>query len=119
MRVGHPVALLERLGELEAYHSVNGVRLIGDADLATRDRFTAELSTAFTDASSTGRVFVDLSRLTFLSVGCAADLLRLISQADGYERVDLHCSLFHARVLRKVGAGKIGRLAITTAQERP
>jgi hypothetical protein len=119
MRVGHPVALLERLGDLQAYHSINGVRLIGDADMATRDRFTAAVRTALDDASSAGRLLVDLSRLAFPSVGCAADMLRLAAQADGYERIDIHCSLFHARVLRKVGAAPIGRLNITTTQERP
>jgi hypothetical protein len=118
MRAGHPVVLLERLGELQAYHSINGLRLIGDADMATKDRFSAALRTALADTADIGRLMLDLSPLTFLSVGCAADLLRLVARADGYGRVDLHCSPFHAHVLRKLGAVEIGRLTITTTQER-
>lgn len=118
MRVGHPVALLERPGDLEAHHSINGIRLIGDADMATRDRFTAALSKAFDDAAATGRLLLDLSRLAFLSAACAADLLGLAERADGYERVDVHCSRFHAQVLHKLGSAGVGRLTVTTVPER-
>jgi anti-anti-sigma regulatory factor len=117
MRVGHPTALLERPGAFDAYHSINGLHLIGDADMATRDRFVAALGKAVTDASGVGRVLLDLSRLAFLSAACAADLLRLVAQADGYERVDVHCTPFHAQVLRKLGSAQIERLAVTTARE--
>jgi anti-anti-sigma regulatory factor len=119
MRVGHPMALLERPGDLDAYHSINGLHLIGDADMATRDRFVAVLRRAFTNAAVVGRLLLDLSRLAFLSAACAADLLRFVAQADRYERVDVHCSPFHAQVLRKLGSARIKRLTVTTAQERP
>jgi hypothetical protein len=119
MRVGHPTALLERPGDLEAYHSINGLRLIGDADMVTRDQLIVALRRAFDDASGVGRLLVDLSRLAFLSAACAADLLRLISQADGFQRVDVHCSPFHAHVLYRLGSGQITRLYVTTLRERP
>jgi len=117
MRVGHPMALLERPGDFDAYHSINGLHLIGDADMATRDKFGAALSKAFTDASGVGRVLLDLSRLAFLSAACAADLLRLVAQADGYERVDVLCTRFHAQVLRKLGSARIKRLMVTITRE--
>jgi anti-anti-sigma regulatory factor len=117
MRVGHPMVLLERPGDLEAYHSINGLRLIGDADMATREGFTDALSAALTEASAAGRLLLDLSRLAFMSAACAADLLRLIAQADGYERVDVHCSAFQAHVLDKLGSARIRRLRVTTLQE--
>jgi anti-anti-sigma regulatory factor len=119
MRVGHPMALLECPGDLDAYHSINGLYLIGDADMATRHHFVAALRKALSDASGVGRVLLDLSRLAFLSAGCAAKLLHLVSQADRYERVDVHCSPFHAAVLRKLGSARIRRLTVTTTQERP
>jgi anti-anti-sigma regulatory factor len=119
MRVGHPMALLERPGDLEAYHSINGLRLIGDADMATRDQFTAALGKAFIGASEAGRLMVDLSRLAFLSAACAADLLRMIAHAEELGRVDVHCSSFHAHVLHKLGSAQLGRLAVTTLRERP
>jgi hypothetical protein len=119
MRVGHPTALLERPGDLDAHHSINGLHLIGDADMATREQFVAVLRRAFTDAAVVGRLLLDLSRLAFLSAACAADLLRLVAQADRYERVEVHCSPFHAQVLRKLGAAQVRRLTVTTARERP
>lgn len=118
MRVGHSVVLLERPGDLEAYHSINGLHLIGDADVATRDRFVAALRTAFAAAAAVGRVLLDLSRLAFMSAGCAAELLRLVAQADGYERVDVHCTHFHGRVLRRLGSARIGRLTVTTQEPK-
>jgi anti-anti-sigma regulatory factor len=118
MRVGHPMAVLERPGDLAAYHSISGLQLIGDADLATREVFVAALRKAFTDAAPAGRLLFDLSRLAFLSAACAADLLRLAAQADEYERVDVHCSYFHAQVLRKLGSARIKRLTVTTTRER-
>lgn len=117
MRAGHPLALLERPGDLDAYHSINGLHLIGDADMATRERFVAALGMAFAAASGAGRLLLDLSRLAFLSAACAADLLRIVAQADRYERVDVYCSRFHAQVLGRLGAARIGRLTVTTMQE--
>lgn len=116
MRVSHPVALLERPGELQAWHAGGEVHLIGDADLLTRPRFLDALRAAL-PAGAGGWVLIDLSRLCFLSAGCAGDLLRLISQADGYDRVVVRCSDLHARTLRHLGATRIGRLALDEQPE--
>ena len=116
MRVSHPVALLERRGELQAWHSHDEVHLIGDGDVLTRERFRDAIQAVLRPASG-GRVLVDLSRLCFLSAGCAGDLLRLVAQADGYERVVIRCSGVHARTLRHLGAARIGRLVLDELAE--
>ena len=47
MRVSHPVALLERPGDLQAHQAPGELYLIGDADMATGDIFRAAVSVAF------------------------------------------------------------------------
>jgi MEDS: MEthanogen/methylotroph, DcmR Sensory domain len=110
MRAGHPVVLLERPGDLQAYSSANGWHLIGDADVATRRAFRAMLRSAL-DAASGGCALVDLSRLCFLSAGCASDLLRLAGES-GCERVVVHCATVQARTLRRLGADRIPGLVL-------
>ncbi len=116
MRVSHPVALLERPGELQAWHSHGEVHLIGDGDLLMRERFRDAIQAVLRPASG-GRVLVDLSRLCFLSAGCAGDLLRLAAQADGCERVVIRCSALHARTLHYLGAARIERLVLDELAE--
>jgi hypothetical protein len=116
MRVRHPVALLERLGELQVRHADGEVHLIGDADLLTRPRFLDSIRAALA-AGAGGWLLVDLSRLCFLSAGCAGDLLRLIARAAGYEGVVVRCSGLHAMTLRHLGAAGIGRLALDVLAE--
>jgi hypothetical protein len=120
MRVSHPVALLERPGELQARHSHGEVHLVGDADVLTRERFRDAIQLVLQSGlrpAPGGRVLVDLSRLYFLSAGCAGDLTRLIAQADGYERVVIRCSGLPARTLRHLGAARIGRLVLDELAE--
>jgi anti-anti-sigma regulatory factor len=116
MRVSHPVALLERPGELQAWPSHAEVHLVGDADVSTRGRFSDAVQAPLRPASG-GRVLVDLSRLCFLSAGCAGDLIRLVAQANGYECVVIRCSVVHARTLRHLGAARIGRLVLDELAE--
>jgi hypothetical protein len=110
MRAGHPVALLERPGELQAYGSAAGWHLIGDADVATRQSFRAALRAAM-DAASGGSALLDLSRLCFLSAGCANDLLLLAAETD-CERVVVRCATVQARTLRRLGAARIPGLVL-------
>ncbi len=116
MRVSHPVALLERPGELQAWHSYDEVHLIGDGDVSTRERFRDAIQAVLGPAPG-GQVLVDLSRLCFLSAGCAGDLLRLVAQADACELVVICCSDLHARTLRHLGADRIGRLVLDELAE--
>lgn len=60
---------------------------------------------------------MDLSRVCFMSAGCAGDMLRVIAQADGYDRVVVRCSGLHARTLRYLGAAGVGRLVLDELAE--
>lgn len=110
MRAAHPVALLKRPGELRAYRSDRGCHLIGDADAATRPSFRAAVAAAL-EAAAGQSLLLDLSRLCFLSAGCADDLLRLTATA-GCHRVVVRCSAVQARTLRHLGAGGVVALVL-------
>lgn len=101
MRVSHPVALLERPGDLQAHHAPGELYLIGDADMATSDIFTAAVTVAF-EAPPGRQLLVDLTRLCFLSVGCAGDLLRIIGQAGTCDKVVVKCRPHQAKILRRL-----------------
>jgi anti-anti-sigma regulatory factor len=101
IRLSHPVALLERPGDLQAHHAPGELYLIGDADMATGDIFRAAVSVAF-EAPPGRQAMVDLTRLCFLSAGCAGDLLRLIGQCRGCEKVVVRCRPPQARILRRL-----------------
>jgi len=101
MRVSHPVALLERPGDLQAHHAPGELYLIGDADMATGDIFRAAVSLAF-ETPPGRQALLDLTRLCFLSAGCAGDLLRLIAQAGDCDKVVVRCRRSQARVLRRL-----------------
>lgn len=117
MRAGHPVALLERPGDLDAFRSADGVHFVGDADLATSEFFRATVQAALSGAPDGCTVLVDLSRLCFLSVGCASVLLRLAAQAARCERVIICCSPQQARTLQRLGAAQVSRLTFTVQPE--
>ena len=118
IRVSHPVALLERPGDLQAHQAPGELSLIGDADMTTGDIFRAALSVAF-GRPADGQVLVDLKRLYFLSAGCADDLLRLIGQASACDRVVVRCRPHQARVLRHLGAaGTAGLVLEETGDNR-
>jgi anti-anti-sigma regulatory factor len=106
----HPVALLERPGDLATHGSSDGWHLIGDADLATRQSFRSALRVALDAASGRGAL-LDLSRLCFLSAGCAGDLLRLTAGAR-CDRVVVRCSPVQARTLRRLGASRLPELVL-------
>jgi MEDS: MEthanogen/methylotroph, DcmR Sensory domain len=109
MWAGHPLALLDRPGALRGYRSALGCHLIGDADIATRASFMAAITAAL-DVDP-GCVLLDLSRLCFLSVGCASDLLRLVAAAH-CGQVVVRCSGAQARLLRRLDSASLPALAL-------
>ena len=111
MRLSHPVALLERPGDLQAHHAPGELYLIGDADVVTGDIFRAAVSLAF-DAPRGGQALVDLTRLCFLSAGCAGDLLRLIGQASACDKVVVRCRPPQNRILLRLRAMWTDRLVL-------
>ena len=118
MRLSHPVALLERPGDLQAYHAPGEVFLVGDADVATGDIFRAAVSLAL-DPPAGGRVLVDLTRLCFLSAGCAGDLLLLIGQASACDAVVVRCRPQQTRILSRLRAMWTDRLELEERAEDP
>ena len=111
MRLSHPVALLERPGDLQAHHAPGELWLIGDADVVTGDILRAAVSLAI--AAPPGRqALVDLTRLCFLSAGCAGDLLRLIGQASACDKVVVRCRPPQTRILRGLRAMWTDRLEL-------
>ena len=114
MRVSHPVALLERPGDLQAHHAPGELYLIGDADMATGDIFRAAVSVAF-EALPDGQALVDLTRLCFLSAGCAGDLLRLIGQTAACDKVVVRCLPPQAKILHRLHVMWSGRLVLEEA----
>jgi hypothetical protein len=111
MRVSHPVALLERPGDLQAHHAPGELYLIGDADMATGDIFRAAVSVAF-EAPPGRQALVDLTRLCFLSAGCAGDLLRLIGQAAACDKVVVRCRPPQAEILHRLRVMWTGGLVL-------
>ena len=116
MRVSHPVALLERPGDLQAHHAPGELHLIGDADVVTGDIFRAAVSLAFGTPRG-GRVLVNLTQLCFLSAGCAGDLLRLIGQASACDKVVVRCRTPQTQILRRLRAMWTSRLELQEAED--
>ncbi|MEV0372084.1 MEDS domain-containing protein [Streptomyces sp. NPDC050636] len=116
MERAHPRALLERLGSLRSVRDADdALRFIGEADAANQAAFSRSLEIALARTAPARQLTVDLTRLHFLSVGCATSLLALVSGAVGHERVEVRCDRGQARMLRRLGAEAVPRLTATEA----
>ncbi|WP_275465635.1 MEDS domain-containing protein [Streptomyces noursei] len=112
MERAHPRAVLERLGSLRAVSGPDGaVAFVGEADAANRAGFVRSLEIALARTAATRRLTVDLTRLHFLSVGCAVGLLTLVRGATGHDLVEVCCDRGQHRTLRRLGAEAVPRLA--------
>ncbi|MEU7255727.1 MEDS domain-containing protein [Streptomyces rimosus] len=112
---GHPTALLERPGSLlaapltEGGDDTYGLRLIGEADLSTRERFDDALRRVA--ASPAPRLVLDLTELTFLDVYCARAVLRLAAAAHG-RHVVVRGGGIHTHTFLLLGALDIPQLTV-------
>lgn len=114
MERAHPRALLEHLGALRSVRDPDGpLRFIGEADAANQAAFTTALQIALAHTAPTRRLAVDLTRLHFLSVGCAVSLLMLARDAVGHERIEVRCHRGQCRMLRRLGGETVPRLVLT------
>ncbi|WP_435603913.1 MEDS domain-containing protein [Streptomyces sp. bgisy130] len=114
MERAHPCALLERLGGLRSTRGPDGALcFIGEADAAHRPAVGSALELALAQTAPARRLTVDLTRLHFLSVGCAVGLLLLARDAAGHERIEVRCDRGQLRLLRRLGAGTVSRLVLT------
>jgi len=114
MERAHPRSLLERLGSLRSLRAPDGALcFVGEADAAHRTAFGRSLELALAQTAPARRLTVDLTRLHFLSVGCAVGLLRLAMGAAGHDLVEVRCAAGQRRLLQRLGAGTVPRLALT------
>ncbi|MEV0601877.1 MEDS domain-containing protein [Streptomyces sp. NPDC050315] len=114
MAEAHPRNLLEQLGALHSERAPDGaLRFVGEADAATKQPFLTALELALAQAAAAGRLTLDLSRLHFLSVGCAAGLLTLVQGANGLSRVEVRGDPVQLRTLQRLGAASISRLTLS------
>ncbi|MFF1695893.1 MEDS domain-containing protein [Streptomyces sp. NPDC058257] len=111
MHEAHPCRLLPRLGALHVEQSYGIVRLVGEADLATREQFISGVREGLRRGEQSQLLTVDLSGLVFLGVACAVDLLRLVLEhAHGPVQVD--CPPTSVRILHRAGADQVPHLVI-------
>ncbi|MGW7487501.1 MEDS domain-containing protein [Streptomyces sp. NPDC054786] len=114
MERAHPCALLERLGSLRSLRAPDGtLHFIGEADAANQTAFGRALEVALAQTAPARWLTVDLTRLHFLSVGCAVGLLTLARCAAGHDLVEVRCDRGQRRLLRRLGAATLPRLALT------
>ncbi|MFB7632209.1 MEDS domain-containing protein [Streptomyces sp. NPDC056149] len=112
MERAHPRAVLERLGGLRVALGAGGVLcFVGEADAANRPAFVRSLELALARTAAARRLTVDLTGLHFLSVGCAVGLLVRVRGAAGHELVEVRCAPGQHRMLRRLGAEAVPRLA--------
>ncbi|WP_234440441.1 MEDS domain-containing protein [Streptomyces rimosus] len=110
----HPRSLVERLGTLRTVRGADGsLCFVGEADAGARADFTVALELALSGSAGARRLTVDLTRLHFLSVGCAATLLALAERAAGHDAVEVRCHHPQARTLQRLGADSVSRLFVT------
>ncbi|WP_189929755.1 MEDS domain-containing protein [Streptomyces sulfonofaciens] len=102
----HPRNLLSGLGQLHALHDPGALRLIGEADIATRGCFRRALRTGLSGAAPGTRLTVDLTGLTFLGGECAADLVEALDPGAGQGDVRVRCTARDAALLFRLGADR-------------
>jgi anti-anti-sigma regulatory factor len=113
MAEAHPRNLLTRLGALYATHTDGLLRLLGEADLSTRERFRALVEHALRRTAKGGRLVLALRDLHFLDIGCAMELLSLVAAAGNRGvHVEVRCSDFHITLLRRLGAASVPGLVL-------
>lgn len=83
------------------------LRLIGEADLGTRDRFGTVIREALAASAASGVLTLDMRLLCFMDGACAADLLRCVARTCHHERIEV------LRLLRRLGAAGNRRLVLS------
>jgi MEDS: MEthanogen/methylotroph, DcmR Sensory domain len=108
----HPVTILGRLGTLHIALIPGGIKLTGDADLATRAEFTGALRTL---AGHPADVLVlDITDLSFLDAYSSGAVMRLAAGLQAPRRLEVRCRAAQRRMLRAIGAQTVERLSVVT-----
>ena len=108
----HPVTIIGRLGALHVTLIASGIKLTGDADLATRAEFTDALRTL---AGHLADVLVlDITDLSFIDAYSAGAALRLAAGLPAPRRLEVRCRAPQRRMLRALGSRSVEQLFIVT-----
>lgn len=112
----HPVIVLPAPGAVRVTRTGTGIRLTGDADLASREEFTSALR-ALEDMRMPSRrpLVLDLARLSFLDAHSAGAMLRLAAGLSPPRRLEIRCREHHRRMLNVLGARSVRQLTIVTS----
>ncbi|WP_327352343.1 MEDS domain-containing protein [Streptomyces sp. NBC_01304] len=110
MCVAHPKRVLHRLGALDISRTDDGLRLAGDADLATRDAFDTALHAVLRVPGAA--TVLDLTELCFLDAHSAGLLVRLAVGLPEARQVEVRCRPLQAKVLRLCGATQVPQLVL-------
>jgi hypothetical protein len=117
----HPVSVLGKTDVLRIERTGPVLRLVGEADLATRADFEYCLKRAF-DADAGARTGaypgqgppqqLDLTELTFIDAHCAALVVRHAAALGQAGRLLVRCAPLQARTLRLCGAAAVPQLVL-------
>jgi anti-anti-sigma factor len=107
----HPVTLLDRPGALSVTRTRSGIRLAGEADVATHQQFITALEEA--RARSGSRLVVDTTDLSFMDAHSATAIITMASRMAAHEWLEVRCTPPHRRIFRALGAGGIPQLLLT------
>ncbi|MGV9884057.1 MEDS domain-containing protein [Streptomyces sp. NPDC003006] len=100
----HPQNLLPALGRLRTRLAGRTLRLVGEADLATREQLTRALTDAVRSPDAQTGLTIDLDGVVFLGVECARELVRTMGLATPHRPVRVRCARRCAETLRHLGA---------------
>jgi hypothetical protein len=113
VRALHPVTVLPAPGMLHLTPTETGIRLTGDSDLPTREKFTAAMRLLEDLRPPAGRPLVlDLSDLSFIDAHSTGAILRLAARLASPRRLEVHCRAHQRRMLHVLGARSIRQLTI-------
>ncbi len=110
MSAVHPVTVVESVGTLRVTPTNSGLRIAGEADLATRQQLMAALHGAKTGAS--GRLVLDLTELSFMDAHCAGAIITMAAAMSGHDRLEVRCGPSHRRIFHLLGAATIPHLIL-------
>ncbi|MDJ0342105.1 MEDS domain-containing protein [Streptomyces sp. H10-C2] len=111
VNAAHPTEVLPSLDALHITRTGTILHLAGNADLATREQFDADLRKSLRGPGPPPRL-IDLTALSFIDAHCATTLIRLAAGLSPTARLAVHCPPTHARVLRLCGADDIPQLTL-------
>lgn len=110
----HPITVLPSPPGLRVTRTGTGILLTGDADLASRQEFSAALRLLEDIRPPEGPLVLDLSKMSFLDAHSIGAVLRMAAGLRAPRRIEVRCREHHRRMLNVLGAPSIPQLTIIT-----